>query len=127
MGKIVDGVELLRMIRDGELNPNKKIYTEQEGNRYKFYISKGIYNAIHLYRVEGKKEIEVRVLDTDDLLNDKYIIPEEDEEIDIQEIKNLLKIEEYEVDKTDTVINRNKINELLKAIKQLDRTMKGIK
>lgn len=42
-------------------------------------------------------------------------------EIDIDNIENLLKIEEYEVDKTDIVINRNKINELIQAVKQLDK------
>ena len=45
-------------------------------------------------------------------------------EIDIDNIENLLKIEEYEVDKTDIVINRNKINELIQAVKQLDKKLK---
>lgn len=51
----------------------------------------------------------------------------EDEPIDIDNIGELLKIEEYEVDKTDTVINRNKINELVQAVKQLNKEIKSIK
>lgn len=42
-------------------------------------------------------------------------------------LQELLKIEEYEVDKTDVVINRNKINELVQAVKQLNKEIKSIK
>lgn len=56
----------------------------------------------------------------------------EDETIDIESIKELLKIGElvnynYEVDKTDVVINRNKINELVQAVNQLNKEIKSIK
>ena len=118
MNKIVDGVELLRMIRDGEISKEKKIYIESKEMPFRFYITSGIYNAIHLYRVEGNKEVDVRALDTEDLLKDKYIIPEEDEEIDIEAIKK------YETKYTERCIDkevRNKINELIKAIKQLNK------
>lgn len=47
--------------------------------------------------------------------------------IDIDNIEKLLKIEEYEADKTDVVINRNKINELVQALKQLNKEIKSIK
>lgn len=50
-----------------------------------------------------------------------------EDEIDIDSIEELLKIEEYEVDKTDTVINRNKINELVQAVKQLNKEIKELK
>lgn len=50
-----------------------------------------------------------------------------EDEIDIDNIEELLKIEEYEVDKTDTVINRNKINELVQAVKQLNKEIKSRK
>ena len=58
-------------------------------------------------------------------LNDEIILIED--EIDIDSIEELLKIEEYEVDKTDTVVNRNKINELVQAVKQLNKEIKSIK
>lgn len=48
------------------------------------------------------------------------------DEIEIDNIEELLKIEEYEVDKTDTVINRNKINELVQAVKQLNKRVKEL-
>ena len=53
-------------------------------------------------------------------------------EVDIDNIKELLKIGElvnynYEVDKTDVVINRNKINELVQAVNQLNKEIKSIK
>lgn len=48
-------------------------------------------------------------------------------EDDIDNIEELVKIEEYEVDKTDVVINRNKINELVQAVKQLDKRQRSDK
>ena len=55
-----------------------------------------------------------------ELINGTFELIEEDT-IDIDNIEELLKIEEYEVDKIDTVINRNKINELVQAVKQLNK------
>ena len=60
-----------------------------------------------------------------DLINWKFKLIED--EINIDSIQELLKIEEYEVDKTDTVINRDKINELVQAVKQLNKEVKSIK
>lgn len=51
----------------------------------------------------------------------------EDNNIDIDNIKSLLKIEPYEADNTDTVINRNKVNELVQAVKQLNKEIKELK
>lgn len=65
------------------------------------------------------------ILDVE-LINGTFELIEEDT-IDIDNIEELLKIEEYEVDKTDTVINRNKINELVQAVKQLNKEIKSIK
>ena len=52
---------------------------------------------------------------------------EDEIEIDIDNIEELLKIEEYEVDKTDVVLNRNKINKLVQAVKQLNKEIKELK
>ena len=65
------------------------------------------------------------ILDVE-LINGTFELIEEDT-IDIDNIEELLKIEEYEVDKIDTVINRNKINELVQAVKQLNKEIKSIK
>ena len=48
----------------------------------------------------------------------------EDEDINIQDIEDLLKIEDYEADKTDIRLNRDKINDLIKAVKKLDKEIK---
>ena len=89
MGKIVDGVELLRMIRDKEISGQTKIYFEESTTpNYRFYIMSGIYIQFRLYRedVKGKeKDVEIRTLDTHDLIKNNFIIPE-DEEIDVQSI-----------------------------------------
>lgn len=68
---------------------------------------------------------EDRKLDMFDIMSYEFELIED--EIDIDNIEELLKIEEYEVDKTDTVINRNKINELVQAVKQLNKEIKSIK
>lgn len=65
------------------------------------------------------------ILDVE-LINGTFELIEEDT-IDIDNIEELLKIEEYEVDKIDTVINRNKINELVQAVKQLNKEIKSLK
>ena len=54
----------------------------------------------------------------------EFEIIEEQEEIDIQSIKNLEYVEDYEADKTDIRLNRDKINELVQAVKQLDKKIK---
>lgn len=56
---------------------------------------------------------------------DKFeILSEEDEEIDIQSIEEIKFISGDDENAYDSA---NKINELVKAVKKLDRTMKGIK
>jgi len=48
-------------------------------------------------------------------------ILEDEEEIDIQGIKEMEYLEDYEADKTDIRLNRDKINDLVKAVKQLEK------
>ena len=105
---IVDGVELLRMVRDGELEDQSSITM--------------------IYNDGSKEEIEIDVgyiwvqgdyISCFELLGYKFEILSEDEEIDIDSMEELLKIEAYEVDKTDTAINRDAINELIRAVKKI--------
>lgn len=117
MSKVYKGYELLKAIADGEIKEDTK-FREMEENRY--YIVKdrklwekedtGIYNS----KLESL-QITYGVFE---LIED---------EVDIDNIEELLNIEEYEVDKTDVVLNRNKINELIKAVKQLNKEIKSIK
>lgn len=130
MGKIVDGVELLRMLKNKEIKDFTKIYVEPSfSTAYRFYIMKGIYIQIHMYREDIKgieKDVEIRALDTNDLLNKNFVLPEEDEEIDIQSIKGIdINLDFNNVEKwEDEMQIASKIDELLKAIKQLDKKIK---
>ncbi|MBR3002875.1 MAG: hypothetical protein IKF38_04885 [Clostridia bacterium] len=55
-------------------------------------------------------------------LNDKVVIIEEQEEIDIQNLKELTKYEDMsDYDGRDIDINRNLINQLVQAVKRLDK------
>ena len=55
------------------------------------------------------------------------ILSEEDKEIDIQAMKELIEFDENEMDLYDNysiAVNRQKINELIKVVKQLDKKIK---
>lgn len=123
--KIVDGIELLRMIRDGELKENTKI-EDDLGEKY-IYKDDGCGN-LTLYK--------------EDIITKEYYTPDysfftakdnkfeiiEDKEIDIEAIEE---IEEFELDQfitmnnserfDRTMIEYSKINELIKAVKQLNK------
>lgn len=131
MEKIVDGIELLRMVRDGEKLPNK-IYLEDRGYGYRFFIRLDMYIQIHLYREEKDgTATEVRALDTNDLLKDKFII--EDEEIDIDSIEEIDLFNNGIGFKDVYLVMRSydsnfekitdKYNELIKAMKQINKKL----
>ena len=131
MGKVVDGVELLRMIRDREMRNNQEILDTTTKNIFH-------YNE-DLQTFFGE--------DGEDMLDNYYmyefaeskfkILSEEDKETDIDSIEELSKRIKfnYDVEKyTDNEINNNfyqiteiinecieKQNELIKAVKQLDK------
>lgn len=106
MSKVVKGKELFKMIVEGEIDENTEVTVDNYGKCTLGFVFEDGRNLF-------------KWLDEDfELIED---------EIDIDSIEELLKIEEYEVDKTDTVINRNKINELVQAVKQLNKEIKSIK
>ena len=117
--KTYKGYELLKAIADEEIKDGSKIeIIGRFGGELKgsyFIYNEGAFEY-NIYTPKNKiyEELSIR-----DILDYKFKILEN--EIDIDNIENLLKIEEYEVDKTDIVINRNKINELIQAVKQLDK------
>lgn len=51
----------------------------------------------------------------------------EDEDINIQDIKELEYVKDYEADGVDIKLNRDKINELIRAVTQLDKTKENKK
>lgn len=121
---IVDGITLLTMIRDGAIKENTK-FKDNLGEEY-IYKDDG-YGGLILYK--------------EDTLNNEYYTPdysfftdkditfeilsEQEEEIDIEAIEeipnkilNLEDLEEYIID------YHNKINDLIKAVKQLNKKIK---
>lgn len=116
MSKMYKGWELIKAIADGEIKSGVhiRVYTNSYNVDYWFW---GNWFGRKDYS-EPLDNIELYLCSKD------CIFELIEEEIDIDNIEDLLKIEEYEVDKTDTVINRNKINELIQAVKQLDRKIR---
>jgi len=149
--KGVNGIELLEMIKNKKIKQGTKIYILCDWEEYnsqafqsqsmKFYTLYGVYRQLHMFREIDGKEEDIRVVDTEDLLTKKFVIIEEQQEIDIQKIK------EFDKDKARKEIftytgpdgkKSNlycfslftesriipKINELVQAVKQLDKNKK---
>lgn len=108
MGKIYKGWELIKAIADGEI---------KDGSRFRnlYQSSKDDFN---LYKYENKN-LKGRFGGTNliALLNDKFELIED--EIDIDNIKELKGIVEYATEQ-DT------INKLIQAVKQIDKRVKEL-
>lgn len=124
-------IDLLNKMANGEKLPKKilirdKVYyliNDADGDMvYSQATNKSNWEAFIDHRLNI-----TRCLNEDVLILDTGVEISEEDTIDIDNIEELLKIEEYEVDKTDTVINRNKINELVQAVKQLNKEIKSRK
>lgn len=111
-------IDLLNKIANGEEIP-KKIKVKDY-----IFIWKVSDNGTGYYNVKEDAwcywlEDYVSLDDLEDL-NTEIEIIEEEPEIDIQGIKDLEYVEDYEADKTDIRLNRDKIRELIRAVKKLD-------
>ena len=106
MNKKIKLIELLNKIANGEDLP-KRIKIQE----YVFELSK---DYEHYYYNE---DVEITHLINHNFsnLNDEVEILEDNTE----EIEELLTIEDYECDKTDIRLNRDKINELVKAVNEI--------
>lgn len=113
MSKIIDGIELLRMIKDEKIPYRTKINIVSDDETLKFYTIYGTYRQLHLIRDDNGKIEDIRCIDTEDLLKGKFEI-EEQEEIDIQNLQ------ENNSSNARADINQENINLLIKAVKQLD-------
>ena len=121
--RIVDGVELLRLIRDREIKVNDKvkygniIFTLKKGNLYNFLVD------------ENGNDLEEHGLSTELMIYPecKFEIlsnEEEEKEIDIEKIESLKTISFNNFGNLDYESSRkitDKINELVIAVKQLDK------
>lgn len=116
MNKTIKVIDLLNMQYKNEKMPkNIRI-------KYPFVFDYYTYNEeMKWYETADKTTI----LDVFHKLDYEVEIIEEEPEIDIQELKELEYVEDYEADKTDIRLNRDKINELIRAIKQIDKKLKG--
>ena len=111
MNKKIKLIELLNKIVNGEDLP-KRIKIQE----YVFELSK---DYEHYYYNE---DVEITHLINHNFsnLNEEVEILEDNTE----EIEELLTIEDYECDKTDIRLNRDKINELIKAVNKLRKENK---
>lgn len=113
MNKKIKVIELLNKIANNEKLPAKIIFNTVV---WKLMKDEKDYRSTHT---------QERLLKDDNWilghLNVEVEILEDEEEIDIQGIKEMEYLEDYEADKTDIRLNRDKINDLVKAVKQLDK------
>ena len=110
MSKIYKSWELIKAIADGEIKKGTKIK-----NKDKKEVEWNGNNLVFIDLDENYMSI----------INDIYFINEEFEVIE-DEIDN---IEEYKQEHTERCIDidiRNKINELIKAVKQIDKRVKKL-
>lgn len=113
MGKTYIGYELVQAIAEGKI---------KEGSKFKIHRTVGAIAILEkgtLHFTEGNK----RNLTINDLLIYTFELIE-DEEIDIQSIEELDTHTFDSNTRTITIQNRNKINEILEAVKQLDKRIK---
>ncbi len=104
--KKVSGIELLQMIDNSKIRKGTKVYLLNKGETFEerramreqgysirdFYTIVGDFIQLHLYRVEkGRKDVDVRTIDTNDLLNHDFYIEEKKSTKILDKIKNTLK------------------------------------
>ena len=110
MNKKIKVIELFNLISNKKQIPQKILYDNEE------YVFNGEsfvccdHDTTPLLSEYNKRRLI-------EFLNDKVEILEDNTE----EIEELLTIEDYECDKTDIRLNRDKINELVKRINYIER------
>lgn len=111
MGKIYKGWELMKAIADGEIKNGSRF------NVYRTYSAIAVLEDRILHIEDGNK----RILTTNDLLIYTFELIEDEINID--------SIEEYKQEHTERCIDvdiRNKMNEILQAVKQIDKRVKKL-
>lgn len=109
---VVDGIEILRMIRDNEFKDGDEIKEDKKIFKYNESVESFFKDD------EAENPMMYYYTDKDFASAEFEILTKEDKEIDIQAIG------EYKTIYTERCIDkevRDKINELIKAVKQLDK------
>ena len=111
MGKIYKGWELMKAIADGEIKEGSRF------NVHRTYSAIAVLEDRILHLEDGNK----RILTTNDLLIYTFELIEDEIDID--------SIEEYKQEHSERCIDvdiRNTINQLIQAVKQIDKRVKKI-
>lgn len=111
MGKIYKGWELIKAIEDGEIKNGSRF------NVHRTYSAIAVLEDRILHIEDGNK----RILTTNDLLIYTFELIEDEIDID--------SIEEYKQEHSERCIDvdiRNKLNEILQAVKQIDKRVKKL-
>lgn len=119
---IIDGIELLEKVKNNEFEDGDEIIAQ---------ITKDpiyVYSAYHRNFINKKTNIHLKV---QDYVFWTFDIKEQNKEINIQAIGELNDTNFKMIEMTDEEINyyqnitRSTLNEVIKAVKQLDKKMEG--
>lgn len=120
--RIIDGIELLKEIKEGKLNSRNKFYIKNDINPNTFYVSSDIYRQLWVFKEEKKNIVKLRAADSDDFINNKFIV--EDNTEGIEDIKGWGLATDYKDFETiNHTLDRfgKKINELVKVVNQIKK------
>lgn len=123
MNKKIKVIELLNIVASGKDIPKKiKVYLRKDGEQMPDYY---IFNDYGYYENSKEESFVEDWLNNTMKLNEEVEILEDEEEIDIQNIEELQTFSDSTVyDYNDIDRNRKVINDLVKAVKQLDKKNK---
>ena len=115
MNKKIKVIELLNLLAENKIKRGTRI-------KYGNYSYKIDYpNLCGIYIEGGSTGREDSLFSQLDICALNYEVEILEDEEEIENIKELEYLKDYEADKTDIRLNRDKINELIKAVKQLDK------
>ena len=116
MNKKIKIIDIFNIISKGDYEA-LPLNIQVDGNKYNWD------NLDHFYRSRDDEDLLelARVYDTVTFLDINVEVLDNNLEDNTEEIEELLTIEDYECDKTDIRLNRDKINELVRRINYIER------
>ena len=116
--KTYKGYELIKAIAEGNIKDGNEFTIKNFTSSNKIY-----FNGNDLYYVHNGEPVFDTMYLTN-FLNYTYELIEEQQDIDIQAIKKFIIPEIAKSEESDMWVNRITINELIQAVKQLDRKIR---